>query len=1275
MYSLPALYEYSKSCSYLSNILNVIDQDHTRNLSYFLILNPSTMNRVLLHFVSLLTLLLGFSNLNYAAPSLTYEGDECGHVIVKNYSNCPQTVYCHEISSDNKIYKMGVLGPNKEMNVYPTADRARVYTENSSGWESTTMYTSDCKTYTVLVQHCSGSYQCHVNIENDGCKRMQLYTSKNGEWVVDDHIDVGETLKYQTDNNKTIILAYSYNEIVKTIKASCGHSYKISDNDCAVDCNLWFKNDACDEVWIYRRYSSDWSYIGKMQKGKTYEYASDPGASFMFKYSNGEIIDTWDSHCGGTYSVNDHCSTSCKVYLKNEACASVKVFLKRPGDWSYIGTIAHGVTYSHSTTNGSTYMFKYADDTIIKQWTGWCGESYTLTDACHTECDFYFKNDACHDIKAYKQEGNDWKYVGKLDKGVTYRHTGLEHTKFQFKYDDGTKVGEWTGLCDKKYVIEDDCNQACEMYFKNKACEDVFLYLRRANDWVYLGKLSKGRTYKQQSANGSSFMFKYSNGHVVNTWTGWCGESYEIKDNCAVACQVRIKNRTCGKLEILTNQNGILVSKGKIGIGEIKTLHVADKAAFIFKHEDGAHAGSWWADCGKQYTVLQECAKECDVHIKNDACAVAHIYAVNDAGSTAIGTVAKGETRTLHSVKEGTKYVAKYADGTQIGSWTSICDATYTLHDDCAQPCDGVTIAAIKIYDQETDKEVVGIGALTEGMMIDESDLPDAYYITAEVSDHVESVSLIVDSWAVCENYAPYTYPNAAHQGTDWDGGSGPHSVTIKVYAGSDCKETACAETTVNFTIKESEHPTTPTTPTCDLSVTVTQDSLDCDGQVILSAIAIGSTNCDDPNGVSGTCATAVVSSKGYVLDPAQAVGCADGVGARLWRSGAVESTFIVIDLGAEVAAGGQVCATLRLKHCLNTDDNKSNASISGSTTVDGNYSTITSLSFSNEEFAEMCFSVPNATRYVKIEDTGGCSFRVDALSTGAHGVASPSNEIKYTWINDAGDTLAQSKSVAINQAGVYMVVVQDCNGCIAAQEDINVAKLIADDCTDNTVVMGGNLALANGDTSIDICSNDGISDALEVTLSGETGAFSTWVVLDASRNIISINDTPPFDFEGKPAGLCIICHVSYNGVLGGFTVGQNANDVTGDVDFSNEISVTKFETGGPCSGGNANPEEGSIRTETRGTNTDWDMDLEVYPNPVANQLIISASAVDHSSTSDAGTIEIFSIDGQLVLRDQIRLSQQSTLDVSQLQAQQFYIVRLSNEVEGVKTARIYKSK
>ncbi len=1229
------------------------------------------MNRVLLHFVSLLTLLVGFSNLNYAAPSLTYEGDECGHVIVKNFSNCPQTVYCHEISSDNKIYKMGVLSPNKEMTVYPTADRARVYTENSSGWESTTMHTSNCNTYTVLVQHCSSSYQCTVNIENDACRRLQLYASKNGEWVVDDHIEVGETLKYHTDNNKALILAYSYDEIVKTIKASCGHSYKISDNDCAVDCNLWFKNDACDEVWIYRRYSSDWSYIGKMQKGKTYEYGSDPGASFMFKYSDGKIIDTWDSQCGGSYTVKDNCTTSCKVYLKNEACASVKVYLRRPGDWSYIGTIDQGVTYSHSTTNGSTYMFKYADDTVIKQWTGWCGESYTLTDACQAECDFYFKNDACHDVKAYRQDGSDWKYVGLLDKGVTYRHTGREHTKFQFKYDDGTLVGEWTGLCDKKYVIEDDCNQACEMYFKNNACEDVYLYLKRSNDWFYLGKLSKGRTYKQASVNGSSFMFKYSNGHIVNTWTGWCGESYDIKDNCAVACEVKIKNRSCGKIEILTNQNGILVSKGKIAIGEVKALHVADKAAFIFKNEDGSHAGSWWADCGKQYTVHQECAKECDVHIRNQACATAKIYAVTDAGSTAVGSVDKGERLTLHDAIEGTKYVAKYADGTEIGSWTSSCDATYTIQDDCTQPCDDVTITAIKIYDQETDVEVAGIGALTEGMMINESDLPSAYYITAEVSDHTESVSLIVDTWAVCENYAPYTYPNAAHQGTDWDGGAGAHSVTIKAYAAADCKETACAEMTVNFTIKAEE----PTTPACNLSVTVTQDSLDCDGQVILSAITSGASMCGDNSGVAATCATAVATSKGYVLDPAQAVGCADGVGARLWRSGAVESTYIVIDLGAEVPAGGQVCATIRLKHCLNTDDVNSNASVSGSTTVDGSFAAITTLSFNNEEFAEMCFDLPNAARYIKIEDTGGCSFRLDALNTGAHGAASSSDEIKYTWINDAGDTLAHSQSIAINQAGVYMVAVQDCAGCIAAQEDINVASLMAADCTTNSAVLGGQLALTNGDTSIDICSGDGISDAFDITLSGETGANSTWVVLDASRTILSITDTPPFDFEGRPAGLCIICHVSYNGVLGGFVVGQNANDVTGDVDFSNEISVTKFVTGGPCTGGNATPEDGSVMTETRSLNADWSTALELYPNPVADQLIISASAVNHTATSDAGTVEIFSIDGQLVLKDNVRLSQPSTLDVSHLQAQQFYIVRLSNEVEGVKTARIYKAK
>ena len=1230
------------------------------------------MNRVLLHFVSLFTLLIGFSSLIYATPSLTYEADDCGHVIVQNFSNCHQTVYCHEISGDNKVYKMGTIGPRNKLTVYPTADRARVYTQNSSGWESSTMFTSNCNTYTATVQHCSNAYQCTVSIENDACKRLQIYASKNGEWVVDDHIEVGETLKYHTDNDKTLILAYSYNEVVKTMKVNCGRSYKISDHACVTDCNVWFNNDACDEVWIYRRYSADWSYIGKMAKGKTYEYKSDHGASFMFKYSNGNIIDTWDSNCGGSYTVNDHCTTSCKVYLKNEACASVKVYLRQSNDWNYVGAIAQGVTYSHNTTNGAKYMFKYNDGTIIKQWTGWCGESFTLTDACQRECDFYFENDACHDIKAYVEDGNDWNYIGLLDKGTTYRHTGNEHSRYRFKYSDGTQVGEWTGLCDKKYVIEDDCHQACEMYFKNSACEDVYLYHQTATDWIYLGKLSKGRTYKQESTNGSKFMFKYSNGHIINTWTGWCSESYEIKDNCTTICEVKIKNRACGKIEILTNQNGILVSKGKIGIGVVKTFHVIADAGFIFKNEDGTHAGSWWADCGKQYTVHQECPVECDVHIKNEACASLNIYAVTDAGSSVAGSVGVGEKLTLHKTIEGTKYVAKYADGTEVASWTASCDATFVVKDDCTQPCDDVSVTAIKIYDQVTDAEVAGIGALTEGMMINESDLPSAYYITAEVSNGTESVSLIVDTWAVCENYAPYTYPNAAHQGTDWDGGAGAHSVTIRVYSGHDCKETACEETTVNFTIKASE--TTPTDPTCGLSVAVTQDSLDCDGQVVLTATASGASTCTTDGGSSATCASAVSSSSGYVLDGDQATGCANGVGARLWRSGAVEATFIVVDLGAEAAAGSQICATLRLKHCLNTDDSKSNAVISGATTADGTFSAIVTQSFTNEEFAEMCYTLPNAARYIKIEDTGGCSFRVDAVSTGSNAGASTSNALTYTWINDGGDTIASSQSVAISQAGVYMVMVQDCNGCIAAQEDINVASLMASDCNTNSAAIGGQLALSSGGTSIDICSADGVSDAFDVTLSAESGDISTWVVLDASRNILSITDTPPFDFEGSPAGLCIICHVSYNGVLSGFEVGQNANDVTGDVDFSNEISVTKFVTGGPCAGGNVNSDQSNQVTETRGFDSDLSTSLEIYPNPVTDQLIISASTFSNASKIDAGTVEIFTIDGQLVLRDNVNLSQQNTLNVGHLQSQQFYIVRLSNETSGVKTARIYKA-
>lgn len=1210
-------------------------------------------------------LMLSFAYVN-AAPSLELTAESCGgYVIVYNNSDCLQTVYCHEISTDNYTYNMGTVSPGHSVTVYPTASQARVYSETHSGWESSSVMADCVSDYTVYVLDCSASYSCSVDIVNNGCQTLEVYAAQDGEWQIVTHVAVGATKEYHPVAGETLIFAYSYDDVLGTVTANCGKTYTINDDDCAEDCIMHLTNNACHDLKIYVQNGSDWTYIGLLIKGQTYDHHSANGVTYKFLYADGTVVGTWTGWCGESYTASDTCSSGCQIYLTNDACDVVKVFVEYNNDWALVGSLNQGVTYSHHSANGARYLFKYADGTTISTWTGWCGEAYTITDECDTSCDVFFDNDACEDILVYAETGNDWNYVGRLDKGVKYRHTAIQGVTYLFKYEDGTHVAQWDAWCGETYVIDDDCS-GCNVYLKNSSCATLKVYKQNGYNWSYIGSLDQDRTYTHATENGTTYRFNYADGTTVTTWTGWCNESYEVIDNCDVLCHATIKNRTCGTVQILKNRDGVLVSKGHVAVGESKVLYDYEGTSYIIKNADGSHAGSWTSVCENIYTVHEECTTVCDGYIKNESCGPLTVYkAQSGYNPVSMGTVAVGSNLKVEA-EEGTHLIMKYADGSVVGEWNLQCNVTHTVGDTCSTPCDGVTVTSIKIYDQETDEEIPGIGALTEGMVVDGDLLPAGYYITAETSSATESVTLIVDGWLVCENYAPYTYPNAAHQGTDWDGGAGAHTVTIKVSSEADCYGDVCDEVTINFTISE---PTTPE-PSCNLAINVAQSAPTCDGMITLSASATGESDCcQGGGGTPPTCGT-LETYGGYVIDVDAVSGCADDAGIRLWGAGAEGETFVTVDLGNTIAAGNEVCFRMYMKHCLNTDSTSASASLYTSTTADGGFALLAGAIFDNAEFADFCFDLTADSRYVKIVDNGQCSFRIDAVTvTGTSGGADcASSEVHYYWINSVGDTIATSPSVAVTTTGDYMVAVKDCAGCLAVVEDVIVSQIDADDCS--SFVFGGQISLANGETVADVCIGDGVSDAFTINLAEQTGEFSAWVVLDAFRNIIDITTSSTFDFETSThgAGLCLICHVSYNGALTGFEVGLDADAVTGDVDFSNEVSITKFTSGGPCSGGLA--VEGGL-SESRSFEANSLTELSIYPNPVDHTLFINTIIGESKSVVNA---QMFTVDGKLVKEALLMPNQLNQVDMSDLQSQQFYIVKLSNAEIGVHIERIYKS-
>ena len=134
-------------------------------------------------------------------------------------------------------------------------------------------------------------------------------------------------------------------------------------------------------------------------------------------------------------------------------------------------------------------------------------------------------------------------------------------------------------------------------------------------------------------------------------------------------------------------------------------------------------------------------------------------------------------------------------------------------------------------------------------------------------------------------------------------------------------------------------------------------------------------------------------------------------------------------------------------------------------------------------------------------------------------------------------------------------------NGAIASAWDIDEV-VITSECQSGNI-LGGSLNIVGGGTSIGICANDGISDAFDVELSGNTGDDVTYVITDEDGNFLNIGGGPTFDLEGAGSGVCFIWAVSSVGTVTGVEVGSNVNDVLGCFALSNPIVVTRNMQGG----------------------------------------------------------------------------------------------------------------
>ncbi len=119
-----------------------------------------------------------------------------------------------------------------------------------------------------------------------------------------------------------------------------------------------------------------------------------------------------------------------------------------------------------------------------------------------------------------------------------------------------------------------------------------------------------------------------------------------------------------------------------------------------------------------------------------------------------------------------------------------------------------------------------------------------------------------------------------------------------------------------------------------------------------------------------------------------------------------------------------------------------------------------------------------------------------------------------------------------------------DLSGCFALSNVLTIEKLL---------VEGGELSSPQSE----ICIGDGSEGTVSVSLMGQEGSESAWVITDEDGTILGLPASPPFDLSGAGPGTCLIWHLSYESIIG-LEAGANAGDLAGCFDLSNPVAIVR---------------------------------------------------------------------------------------------------------------------
>jgi uncharacterized protein len=251
-------------------------------------------------------------------------------------------------------------------------------------------------------------------------------------------------------------------------------------------------------------------------------------------------------------------------------------------------------------------------------------------------------------------------------------------------------------------------------------------------------------------------------------------------------------------------------------------------------------------------------------------------------------------------------------------------------------------------------------------------------------------------------------------------------------------------------------------------------------------------------------------------------------------------------------------------------------------------------MSVQDNELSTECYSLSNNYRSVYLQSPAGGNVSLIDGSTTVSTCISDFAEVldlfndagfpgSYVYLitNDNGVVLEviptsvhDFSTLTENSARVYGLAF---TGNLSVQSGDNINQTLSDDCfslssnfiqVNASIANGGGLTTLQGDTILQLCAGDGISDTVSFSVLGASNATYLFLITDQQDFLIGTTTQPFFDFENAIDGVFRIHGLSYTGIFQLFP-GDNIFDpipaASGCYDFSSsfiEITNSRIDGG-----------------------------------------------------------------------------------------------------------------